>query len=32
VRLPGYARPMTREADYVALLEACSYADDRVRP
>jgi hypothetical protein len=32
VRLPGYARPMIREADYLELLEASSYADDRVRP
>jgi hypothetical protein len=32
VRLPGYARPLIREADYLELLEASSYADDRVRP
>lgn len=32
VRLPGYARPLIRESDYLELLEASSYADDRVRP
>lgn len=32
VRLPGYARPLIREADYLGLLEDSSYADDRVRP
>ena len=32
VRLPGYARPLIREADYLELLEQSSYADDRVRP
>jgi hypothetical protein len=32
VRLPGYARPLIREADYLGLLEESSYADDRVRP
>jgi hypothetical protein len=32
VRLPGYARPLIRESDYVELLEASVYADDRVRP
>jgi hypothetical protein len=32
VRLPGYARPLIREADYLELLESSSYADDRVRP
>ena len=32
VRLPGYSRPLIREADYLRLLQASSYADDRVRP
>jgi hypothetical protein len=32
VRLPGYARPLIREADYLRLLEESSYADNRVRP
>lgn len=32
VGLPGYARPMIREADNLGLLEESSYADDRVRP
>jgi hypothetical protein len=32
VRLPGYARPLIRETDYLALVEESSYADDRVRP
>jgi hypothetical protein len=32
VRLPGYARPLIREADYLRLLEESSYVDDRVRP
>ncbi len=32
VRLPGYARPLIREGDYLRLLEESSYADDRVRP
>jgi hypothetical protein len=32
VRLPGYARPLIREGDYLGLLEESSYADDRVRP
>lgn len=32
VRLPGYSRPLIREADFVALLEDSSYAGDRVRP
>jgi hypothetical protein len=32
VRLPGYARPLIREADYLELLAESSYADDRVRP
>jgi hypothetical protein len=31
VRLPGYARPLIRGADYLQLLERSSYADDRVR-
>ncbi len=32
VRLPGYSRPLIRDADYLALLEENSYTDDRVRP
>jgi hypothetical protein len=31
ISLPGYSRPVIRVADYVALLEASTYADDRVR-
>jgi hypothetical protein len=31
VFLPGYARPMIRAQDYLALLEHCTYRDDRVR-
>jgi hypothetical protein len=30
VRLPGDARPLIREADYLGLVEDSSYADDRV--
>jgi hypothetical protein len=32
VRLPGDARLLIREADYLGLLEDSSYADERVRP
>jgi hypothetical protein len=32
VVLPGYKRPLIRAADYQALLDRCTYADDRVRP
>jgi hypothetical protein len=32
VRLPGYARPLIHETDYLGLLEESSYTDDRVRP
>jgi hypothetical protein len=32
VRLPGYARPLIREVDYLELLESSCYADNRVRP
>lgn len=32
VVLPGYSRPMVRAADYKALVERCTYRDDRVRP
>ena len=31
VVLPGYTRPMIRAEDYLALLEDCTYRDDRVR-
>lgn len=31
VCLPGYARPMIRVEDYVALIEENTYRDDRVR-
>jgi hypothetical protein len=30
--LAGYTRPVIRVADYLALLEASTYADDRVQP
>lgn len=30
--LPGYSRPLIRVSDYLRLLEASTYADDRVRP
>jgi hypothetical protein len=32
VVLPGYARPMIRVSDYLALLDDCTYRGDRVRP
>jgi hypothetical protein len=32
VALPGYSRPMIRAADYRALVDEHTYADDRVRP
>ena len=32
VSLPGYSRPLIRVEDYLALVEQCTYADDRVRP
>jgi hypothetical protein len=32
VVFPGYSRPLIRVADYLALLEQCTYHDDRVRP
>jgi hypothetical protein len=31
VFLPGYSRPLIRVADFLALLEASTYRDDRVR-
>jgi hypothetical protein len=32
VILPGYSRPLIRAADYLALVEASTYDDDRVYP
>jgi hypothetical protein len=32
VALPGYSRPMVKAEDYRALLDRCTYRDDRVRP
>jgi hypothetical protein len=32
VVLPGYSRPLIRVSDYRALMEASTYAGDRVRP
>lgn len=32
VELPGYSRPMIRADEFVALVEHCTYRDDRVRP
>lgn len=32
VFLPGYSRPHVRAADYLELLERCTYRGDRVRP
>jgi hypothetical protein len=32
VFLPGYARGHVRVADYLALVERCTYRGDRVRP
>ena len=31
VVLPGYSRPFVRVRGYLALVERCTYADDRVR-
>ena len=31
VVLPGYSRPLIRVADYVRLIDASTYRDDRVR-
>jgi hypothetical protein len=31
VALPGYSRPLVRVADYVGLVEATMFRDDRVR-
>jgi hypothetical protein len=32
VCLPGYSRPLVRVSDFRALIEASTYAGDRVRP
>lgn len=32
VVFPGYSRPVIRVEDYVALVDASTYRDDRVRP
>lgn len=32
VHLPGYRRPLIRVGDYRALIDASTYAGDRVRP
>jgi hypothetical protein len=32
VKLPGYSYTLIRVEDYLALLEGCTYRDDRVRP
>jgi hypothetical protein len=32
VAIPGYSRPLIRAEDYLAFIERCTYADDRVRP
>jgi hypothetical protein len=32
VVLPGYSRPLVRVADYLKLVEASTYRNDRVRP
>ena len=32
VQWPGYSRPLIRVADYLALLERCTYGKDQVRP
>ncbi len=32
VVLPGYSRPFVRVADYLGLVERCTFRDDRVRP
>jgi hypothetical protein len=31
VALPGYSRPLIRVADYLQLVESCTYSGDRVR-
>jgi hypothetical protein len=31
VSLPGYSRPLIRVSDYLALIEASTYRNDRVR-
>ena len=31
VFLPGYSRPLIRVEDYLALLDRCTFRDDRVR-
>jgi hypothetical protein len=32
VSLPGYRRPLIKVADYISLIEQCTYRGDRVRP
>jgi hypothetical protein len=32
VVFPGYSRPVIRVEDYLALVDASTYRDDRVRP
>jgi hypothetical protein len=32
VSLPGYARPLVRAEDYMALVESSTFRGDRVRP
>lgn len=32
IALPGYSRPLVKVSDYLALVEASTYRDDRVRP
>jgi hypothetical protein len=32
VHLPGYARPLVKVSDYVALVESSTYSGERVRP
>lgn len=32
VQLPGYQRPMVRAEEYLALVDASTFGDDRVRP
>lgn len=31
IELPGYSRPLIRVADYIALIDGCTYNDERVR-
>ncbi len=31
IALPGYRRPMIRVADFLELIERCTFRDDRVR-